>query len=163
MPPKAKKTPAAGASTDYYGEQQLADETVIMEEKLRALKCVYLERMEKLAEKKQLQLELETVVQAREAELQLKKDEKADVLTDYTRVYKVDEQKAVRDVAVLDAALNSLQEVKRKTQNQLEESTADYDSQIKSKKREYELLCERMANMEKEFVSLLSDVAQSAP
>lgn len=163
MPPKAKNAPAAGINNDFYEEQQLADDIVILEERLKALKRVYLDRMEKLAEKKQRQLELQTLLQAREAELQLKKDEKADVLTDCTRIYKVDEQKAVREVVTLDASLNTLQEAKRKTQGQLEECTTNYDNRIKGKKREHESLCARTANMEKEFASLLSDVVQSAP
>ncbi|KPA79369.1 hypothetical protein ABB37_05809 [Leptomonas pyrrhocoris] len=163
MPPKAKKNPASGSSNSFYEEQQLADDTVILEEKLKALKRVYLARMEKLAEKKQQQLELEKTVSTCGEGLQLKKDERTDVLTDCTRVYKVDEQKAVREVAKLDASLNDLQEAKRKTQSKIEECTADFDNRIKGKKREYEFLCERTANMEKEFATLLSDVAQSAP
>lgn len=163
MPPKSKKAPTAGASNDFYEEQQLADDIVVQEEKLKALKRVYLIRMEKLAEKKQQQLALEIVAEARESELLLRKDERSDVLTDCTRVYKVDEQEAVRKVAKLDELLNALQDAKRKMQYQIEECTADFDNRIKGKKKEHESLCERTATMEKEFASLLSDVAQNAP
>ncbi|KPI83948.1 hypothetical protein ABL78_7003 [Leptomonas seymouri] len=163
MPPKAKKAAASWTNSDFYEEQRLSDDTVVLEERLKALKGVYLARMEKLAEKKQQQLELEMVLHAREDGLQLKKDERVDVLTDCTRVYKVHEQKAVSEIVKLDASLNALLEAKRKTQTQIDECIADFDNRLKLKKREYESLCEQIANMEKEFASLLSDIAQSAP
>ncbi|CAG9574749.1 conserved hypothetical protein [Leishmania major strain Friedlin] len=163
MPPKAKKALTAGSKELYYEDQQLADDIVILEEKLKGLKRVYLDRMTALAERKQQELVLSAELDARKAGLEAKKSEKIDVLTDGTRVYKVRERIALQEIATQDAALHELQETKKKLQEQLETCTADFDSRIKSKKREFESLRERTADMEKEFAVLLSDVEQCSP
>lgn len=163
MPPKAKKAATAASKELYYEEQQLADDIVVLEEKLKCLKRVYLDRMMALAERKQQQLVLSTELDARNAELEAKRSEKVDVLTDGTRVYKVREGIALQEIATQDAALHELQETKKKLEGHLETCTADFDSRIKSKKRELESLRERTADMEKEFAVLLSDVEQCSP
>ncbi|CAJ1026060.1 hypothetical protein, conserved [Leishmania lindenbergi] len=163
MPPKVKKVSTAASNELYYEDQRLADEIVILEERLNALKKVYLDRMKALAEQKQQQLVFSAELEERTALLEGKKSEKADVLTDSTRVYKVRERMAVQDIVMQDAALNALQEAKRKLQDQLEACSADFDSRIKSKKREFESLCERTTDMEKEIAMLLSDVEVCSP
>lgn len=163
MPPKGKKALTAGSKELYYEDQQLADDIVVLEEKLKGLKRVYLDRMTALAERKQQELVLSAELDARKAGLEAKKSEKIDVLTDGTRVYKVRERIALQEIATQDAALHELQETKKKLQEQLETCTADFDSRIKSKKREFESLRERTADMEKEFAVLLSDVEQCSP
>ncbi|CAJ1989317.1 hypothetical protein conserved [Leishmania donovani] len=163
MPPKAKKAATAASKELYYEDQQLADDVVILEEKLKGLKRVYLDRMMALAERKKQQLILSAKLDALKAGLEAKKSEKIDVLTDGTRVYKVRERMALQEIATQDAALHELQETKKKLQDQLETCTADFDSRIKSKKRELESLRERTADMEKEFAVLLSDVEQCSP
>ncbi|KAK7198928.1 hypothetical protein NESM_000859700 [Novymonas esmeraldas] len=163
MPPKAKKAPTGPSNEVYYEDQQLGDDTAIFEEKLKALKRVYLDRMEALAERKQRQLMFQAELEARKADLEEKRCEKVDVLTDCTRIYKVSERKAVQEIATRDAALNALQDAKKKLQEQLDSCGTEFDSRIKGKKREFESLCERTADMEKEFAVLLSDVEQCAP
>ncbi|KAG5478372.1 hypothetical protein CUR178_05087 [Leishmania enriettii] len=163
MPPKAKKGASGVSNQLYYEEQQLADDIAISEERLNALKREYLERMKALAERKEQQLFFAAELKARKAALEAKKIEKADVLTDCTRDYKVREREAVEEIAKQDAVLNALQEAKKKLQDHLDTFGAEFDSQIKSKKKEFESLRERIAEMEKEFAVLLSDVEQCAP
>ncbi|GET89087.1 hypothetical protein, conserved [Leishmania tarentolae] len=163
MPPKAKKASTAASKELYYEEQQLADDITILDERLKALKRVYLDRMMGLAEQKQQQIVLSAELDARKANLEAKKSEKVDVLTDGTRVYKVRERVALQEIAAQDASLHELHETKKKLEDQLEMCSADFDSRIKSKKKEFESLRERTSDMEKDFAVLLSDVQQCSP
>lgn len=163
MPPKAKKAPTGASNDVYYEDQQLGDDIAVYEEKLKALKRVYLDRMQALAAEKERQLVLKAQLEAGEADLEEKRCEKVDVLTDCTRAYKVSERKAVQSIAAQDVALNALQDTKKKLQDQLDSGGAEFDAQIRGKKKEFESLCERTADMEIEFVVLLADVEQCAP
>ncbi|KAG5477888.1 hypothetical protein LSCM1_05190 [Leishmania martiniquensis] len=163
MPAKVKKGATTAPNDLFYEDQQLADGIAIMEERLKALKREYLERMTALAIRKEQQLSFSAELEARKEVLEAKKNEKIDVLTDCTRAYKVRERKAVEEIAKQDAALNALQETKKKLQDNLDTFGVELDSQIKSKRRVFECLRERIAEMEKEFAVLLSDVEQCAP
>ncbi|KAG5503571.1 hypothetical protein JKF63_05712 [Porcisia hertigi] len=162
MPPKGKKASTAISNELYYEDQQLADDIAVLEERLKALKRVYLDRMKALAERKHQQLVFHAELESQKAVLEAKRTEKVDVLGDCIRAYKVSERKAVEEIARQDAVVSALQEEKRKLLEKLETTAVEFDSRIRGKKKEFESLQERIADMEKEFAVLLCDVDQCA-
>lgn len=163
MPPKAPgKGGSKGPSNElYYEDQHLSDEIIMLNLRLSALKAVFVDRMETTAQKQKERLATQSALAKEEENLGEKKEEKTDVLADYTRQYKTDEREAIAKITELDACVNRLLEEKVYLQKQIEETEKQYDVKIREKKQQFESLCQREAEMEREFQVILGDIEDS--
>lgn len=165
MPPKApaKGKGSKGPSSEvYYEDQRLSDEICRLTLRLSALKNVFLDNMERTAEKQKERLLVQVALSKEEAKLADKKEEKVDILADFTREYKTDEREFISRIIEVDGRVNNLLEEKASLQRQIEETEKQYDIKIKEKKQQFESLCQRETEMEREFQVILCDVEESA-
>lgn len=166
MPPKAPGKGGKGgkggfSNEDYYEDQRLTDEIVILNLRLAALKSEFVDRMEKTAQKQKEKLLTEASLNAEEEKLQEKREERVDILADFTRQYKTDEREAIAKISELDAKVNKLLEEKINLQKEIEDTEKQYDARIKEKKQKFDALCQREAEMEREFQVILGDIEES--
>lgn len=165
MPPKApaKGKGSKGPSSEiFYEDQRLSDEICRLSLRLAALKNVFLDRMEKIAQKQKERALVQSALCKEEAMLFDKKEEKIDILADFTREYKTDERQFIFRITDLDGRVNNLLEEKSNLQRQIEEIEKQFDQKIKEKKQQFESLCQRETEMEREFQVILCDVEESA-
>lgn len=166
MPPKStsgKGKGSKGPSNEiYYEEMKLSDEIVMLNLRLSALKSAFVDRMEKTAEKQKEKLLVQSSVSNIEKALVEKKAERVDILADFTRQYKTDEREAILKITELDSLVNKGLEQKIGLQREIDEMEKDFDMKIKKMKQQFEVLCQREEDMEKEFQAILGDVEDSA-
>lgn len=164
MPPKAplKGKGAKGPSNEiYYEDQRLSDEISRLTLRLSALKTVFLDSMQKTAEQQREKLAVQSALSRKETSLIDKKEEKNDIIADFTREYKTDEREMIAKITALDERANNLLEEKISLQRQIEDTEKQFEIKIKEKKQHFDSLCQREAEMEREFQVILSDVEDS--
>lgn len=161
MPPKLSKDAAKSLSNElYYEQQKLLDDVNIITLRLAALKNVYLARMEQNAVCKQNLITLTRSLHAKQKTLHDSESKRTDILTDYVRQNKVDEQTGIEQIIKLQNARDTLREERLDLQKALTELESEYDEKIKVKRSEHEALCQRLVDMQKEFNVMLADVAK---
>lgn len=166
MPPKAAagkgKGGAKGPSNELlYEEQRLSDEIVSLTLRLAALKAAFVDRMEATAKSQKEKLGKQADLTKEEDKLKEKKEEKVDILADFVRQHKTDEREAIAKITDLDASVNRLLEEKIRLQKETDETEKIFDGKIKERKQQFEALCQREAEMEREFAVILGDVEDS--
>lgn len=162
MPPKSQKNSSSANKELYNEEQRLGDEIGVLTARLEALKNVYLSRIESLAIHKKEEANLKMTLQQRESLLEDKRADRVDILTDFTRYYKVEEAELIKKIATLDSSLTSLQVERAKLQEELDATAVTQERRIKSKRTEIDTLSSRISDMEKEFTVMLSDIKQNS-
>eukprot|EP00796_Vickermania_ingenoplastis_P000062 gene62-40_t len=76
---------------------------------------------------------------------------KTDILADFTRQYKTDEREMIVKITEVDNSVNKLLEEKIRLQKEIEDTEKLYDAKIKEKKQQFDALCQREAEMERNF------------
>lgn len=153
---------ASGPTNEtLYEDQRLSDEIVMYTLRLAALKNEFVNRMEKTAEKQKEKLLAESSLAKEEERLEEKKEEKVDILADFTRQYKTDEREMITKITELDGNVNKQLEIKINLQKEIEDTEKEFDLKIKEKKQKFDALCAREAEMEREFQVILGDIEDS--
>eukprot|EP00796_Vickermania_ingenoplastis_P003898 gene3898-2767_t len=166
MPPKAppkgggKKGGNGVPNEKFYEDLRLTDEIAALNLRLSSLKKVFVDRMESTAEKQREHLEAQAQAEKEAAAHREKLEEKTDILADFTRQYKTDEREMIVKITEVDNSVNKLLEEKIRLQKEIEDTEKLYDAKIKEKKQQFDALCQREAEMEREFQAILGDIEE---
>ncbi|KAH9597278.1 hypothetical protein LSM04_007964 [Trypanosoma melophagium] len=156
MPPKESK-PSKGEKELVDEEQQLNDEIVKMSLRLSALKAQHSSRLEEVASLKRDRDGLWSSCGKCEDDLNAATMDRVDVLTDFARQYKSEENIKVLACIQLDTSLNRLEEEKLRLADELKNTEVEYEEAISTMKKEHDSLVARISEMEKEFADILGD------
>ncbi|KEG11325.1 hypothetical protein DQ04_02741100 [Trypanosoma grayi] len=169
MPPKDNKKNPKAERDLLDEEQQLSDEIVKMGLRLSALKAHHFARLDEVTALTKDRDELRLTCSNYEEDLSTATTGKVDILTDFARQYKREENTKIQACIELDTALNRIEEEKLKLADELKKVEADYDEAISAVKTEHDSLSTRIGEMEREFGVIMNDTqfrgshGQSAP
>ncbi|RNF08100.1 uncharacterized protein Tco025E_07218 [Trypanosoma conorhini] len=163
MPPKDNKKNSRSDKELQDDEQQLSDDIVRMSIRLSALKTQYAGCLEEISVLKREQKELQSSCASCEDDLRLATSNRVDVLTDFARQYKTEEDEKIRACTKLDETLNRLEEEKLKLTEEVKKTETEYDDSINALKTEHDSLLARIEEMEREFGALMDDTRSRVP
>ena len=149
MPPKKEKV--------VVTEDQLDQDILKTNLRLKALQAVYVRRLEEVSESRAKEQELrERCKQLEEAYAESLR-ERFDIISDFTRQHKATEDELIARITVLDSTITDLKDQKELSALAQKETEKERDHYIAMKQREFEEQAKKMKEMEEEFAIMLSD------
>ncbi|KAF8287257.1 hypothetical protein BCY84_21309 [Trypanosoma cruzi cruzi] len=163
MPPKENKKNSKSDKDLQDDEQQLNEDIVKMGIRLSALKAEYAGQLEEIFGLRREKKELEFGCAKFEDDLRLATLNRVDVLTDFVRQYKTEEDEKIRTCTDLDETLNRLEEEKIRLTEKAKKAETEHEDAINAMKTEYDSLLARIDEMEREFSVLMEDTRSRMP
>ena len=150
MPPKKNVV-------QWASEEELEEEILRWKLRERALSTLFIKRMEEVdgarAEEEELRLKCQQLSEAYgEA-----KQERFDIISDFTRQHKAIEDELIARITVLDSTITDLRDQKELSILALKETEKEREQYIAQKQREFEEQEKKMKEMDNEFHIMLSD------
>lgn len=137
-------------------EDQLNDEILKASLREKALKTVYMKRMEEVAQCRSEEMELREAFRLLEEAFIDGRQERFDIISDFTRQYKATEDALIGRCTELDNMITDLKDQQELSRLALTETERERDHYSKLKDDEYEDQDKKMKDMEEEFKVMLS-------
>ncbi|AAZ13360.1 hypothetical protein, conserved [Trypanosoma brucei gambiense DAL972] len=157
MPPKDNRKVTKTENDFAEEDQQINDEIVRAKLRLAALEAVHADRLEEIAMLKRSRDDLLSTFEKCEGDANAATEDRLDILTDFTRQYKNDEKFKIEIATRMDATLNRLAEEKLKLVEELKKTKTEFEEAIAQVKAECETLYSRIADMEREFDTIMME------